>query len=62
MQKKINFINSFKNEFFINSAIDAGKAGSIYEKTDMKYDASATGVYKAFQNADIICKEIMEKK
>lgn len=58
--KLINYIHKFNNEYFINTVSDPGRAGSIYQKSNMKFDASATGVYKAFLNADTLVERIEE--
>ena len=57
----IKQIHKFDNEYFINTVTDPGRAGSIYQKSNMKFDASATGVYKAFLNADAVVRKIQEK-
>jgi len=57
----IQHIHKFDNEYFINTVTDPGRVGSIYQKSNMKFDASATGVYKAFLNADAVVRKIQEK-
>lgn len=53
----IDFINSFKNEYVINAMIDAGLVSS-FGRIDIINDPAATGIYKAFINAEILVKEI----
>jgi protoporphyrinogen oxidase len=61
-EKIIEFITSFKNEYIINTVIDAGRLASTRQENDEnKVDPKATGVYKALLNADILTKQIQNE-
>jgi len=58
--KIIDFITSFKNEYLINTVIDAGRlAATRREDDNISVDPNATGVYKAILNADALTRRII---
>lgn len=58
----IEYITSFKNEYVINTVIDAGRLASTRQENDeSKLDPRATGVYRALLNADALTKRILNE-
>jgi len=60
LDRVMEFITSFKNEYLINTKIDTGKLVATQQSTD-DVDPKATGVYKALLNADSLTKRIMNE-
>jgi len=62
IEKIMDFITSFKNEYLINTIVDTGRlAATRREGENSDIDPNATGVYKAVLNANALTKRLISE-